>query len=242
MSKKEEEVKSRLTKAVVEGDEDLAERAAREAIDLGMDPYDTITKGLVPGMDTVGKLYEEKKYYLPDVLLSADAFYAALNLLLPLIPKKALEKRAKVVIGVVEGDIHDIGKNIVKTMLTAAGYEVIDLGRDVPIEEFTKAIKEHGADIVAMSTLMAPTLLSMKGVEDVLRKEGLKGQKGKKGSEGVKTIVGGAAVTPEWADEIGSDAYGKDAMQAVDKVKMLIEEIKAAAKKLEERKAKEESK
>ncbi len=146
--------------------------------------------------------------------------YAGLDLLLPLLKEAAVGEREKVVIGVVEGDIHDIGKNIVKAMLTAAGYDVIDVGRDVPTPDFVETADGEKARVIAMSTMMTPTLMSMKEVEEELDKKGLKGE--------IRTIIGGGTVTDEWKSKIGSDAYGKDAVEAVDKVKILFEEIKTA--------------
>jgi methanogenic corrinoid protein MtbC1 len=167
--------------------------------------------------------------------MAGDAMYAGLNVLLPLLPKRESGAKGTVVLGVVEGDIHDIGKNIVKAMLTASGYKVVDLGKDVPVDEFIRRAKEEGAQVIAMSTLMTPTLLSIQTVEEKLKAEGLKGK--------VKTIIGGGSVSDGWRERSGSDAYGKDAMEAVSKVKLLIESVKAAALQLrdsEKEKPKEE--
>lgn len=193
---------------------------------VGVKPYEAIMEGLAKGMEVVGEKFEAKEYFLPEVLMSADAMYAGLNVLLPLLPKKEARKKKTVVIGVVEGDVHDIGKNIVKAMLMASGYRVVDLGRDVPTDEFIKRAKEEGAQVIAMSTLMTPTLLSIETVEEKLKVEGLKGK--------IKTIIGGGSVSEDWRARFGSDAYGKDAMEAVSKIKMLIEGIKAAALEMKE--------
>lgn len=216
-----EEILKKLTDAVINYDPDLADKVTREAIEAKIDPYDAIINGLTPGMKVVGEKYEAKEYFIPEVLLAADAMYAGLNLLFPLIPKSKSRSKGKIILGTVEGDVHDIGKNIVKIMLISSGYEVIDLGKDVPTNEFIKKAKEEGAQVIAMSTLMTPTLLSMKAVEDQLKSTGLK--------EKVKTIIGGGAVSEEWRTKMGSDAYGKDATEAVDKVKQLIESIIAAS-------------
>jgi len=215
-----EKIFEQLQQTVIVGDTEGAKKAAQDAIDAGIEPWKAITDGLAAGMKVVGEKYESKEYFLPEVMVASDAMYAGLNLLLPLL--KAAEKadREKVVIGVVEGDIHDIGKNIVKTMLTAAGYDVIDVGRDVPTPQFIETATGEKAKVIAMSTMMTPTLMSMKDVEAELDKKGLKGE--------VKTIIGGGTVTDEWKAKIGSDAYGKDAVEAVDKVKILFEEIKLA--------------
>lgn len=219
MSEKEK-IFEQLQQTVIVGDTEGAKKAAQDAIDAGIEPWKAITDGLAAGMKVVGEKYESKEYFLPEVMVASDAMYAGLNLLLPLL--KAAEKadREKVVIGVVEGDIHDIGKNIVKTMLTAAGYDVVDVGRDVPTPQFIETATGEKAKVIAMSTMMTPTLMSMKDVEAELEKKGLKGE--------VKTIIGGGTVTDEWKAKIGSDAYGKDAVEAVDKVKILFEEIKLA--------------
>jgi len=210
----------RLAEAVVVGDTEEAAKAAQDAINSGIEPFKAITEGLSKGMDVVGEKFESKEYFLPEVLISADAMYAGLNLLLPLLETDKTVRKEKVILGVVEGDIHDIGKNIVKAMLTAGGYEVIDLGRDVPTQEFIEKASGEGAKVIAMSTMMTPTLMSMKGVEEQLAKKGLKGE--------VKTIIGGGTVTEDWKSKIGSDAYGKDASEAVSKVKLLLDQIKAA--------------
>ncbi len=218
----------KLIRGVDIGDEEMCEEAAKEAVEAGMEPYLAIIDGLAKGMEIVGDKYECKEYFLPEVLMSADAMYKGLDYLLPLIPKEEKGSKGKIIMGVVEGDVHDIGKNIVKAMLTATGYELVDLGRDVPTDEFIDKAKAEGAQVIAMSTLMTPTLMSMKSVEDKLTKEGMKDE--------VKTIIGGGSVTDEWRAKIGSDAYGKDAMEAVDKVKMLIDQIMVAVRKMKETK------
>jgi len=230
-----EEVLRKLVQAVVDGNLELSEQAAREAVSVGIEPYKAIIEGLSKGMEVVGEKYDSKEYFLPELLMSGDAMYAGLNVLLPLIPKRESGEKGTVILGVVEGDIHDIGKNIVKAMLTASGYKVIDLGKDVPVDEFIRRAKEERAQVIAMSTLMTPTLLSIQTVEEKLKAEGLKGK--------VRTIIGGGSVSDSWRERSGSDAYGKDAMEAVSKVKLLIESVKAAALELkasEEQRKKEE--
>ena len=221
-----ERIFKKLIEAVDLGDEDLAAEGANEALAEEVPPYDAIIHGLAEGMKLVGDKYERKEYFLPDMLISADAMYAGLNILTPHIPKDASRSKGKIILGVVEGDVHDIGKNIVKVMLTASGYEVIDLGRDVPTPEFIEKAKSEGAQVIAMSTLMTPTLMSMQDVENGLDKEGMKGK--------VKTIIGGGSVSEEWRQMIGSDAYGKDATEAVSKIKTLIDTIIAAAESMKE--------
>lgn len=223
-----EEIFERLQKTVILGDIEGAEKAARDSIDAGIEPWRAITDGLAKGMEVVGEKYETKEYFLPEVLTSSEAMYQGLNLLLPLLKAEEAAAKEKVVIGVVEGDIHDIGKNIVKAMLTAGGYDVIDVGRDVPTPTFVETASGEKAKVIAMSTMMTPTLMSMKDVEEELDKKGLKGE--------IRTIIGGGTVTDEWKDKIGSDAYGEDAVEAVDKVKMLFEEIKTALELAKKRK------
>ena len=224
---KKNSVFQKLREAVLKGDIKMAEEGANASLAEGIPPYETIINGLAEGMKVVSEKYQKKEYFLPELLLSADAMYAGLNILTPHIPKSEKKKMGKVVLGVVEGDIHDIGKNIVKTMLTAAGYEIIDLGTDVPPDEFIKKAKSVGAQVIAMSTLMTPTLMSMKSVEEKLKEEGLKDK--------VKTIIGGSAVSEEWRGNLGSDAYGKDALEAVDKVKVLLDNIMAAVEIMKEK-------
>lgn len=223
-----ETIIKKLTDAVIIGDSAVAEQTAKDALAAGISAYDAIMNGLAEGMKTVGDKYEKKEYFLPDMLISADAMYAGLNILTPHIPKSESKSKGKIVLGVVEGDIHDIGKNIVKIMLTAAGYEVVDLGRDVPTADFIEKAKSEGAQVIAMSTLLTPTLMSMKTVEDKLKEEGMKDK--------VKTVIGGGATSEDWKSKIGSDAYGKDASEAVDKVKLLVESIKSAVEMMKESK------
>jgi dimethylamine corrinoid protein len=223
-----ETIMKKLTDAVIVGDTASAEQAAKDALAAGISAYDAIMNGLAEGMKTVGDKYEKKEYFLPDMLISADAMYAGLNILTPHIPKSESKSKGKIILGVVEGDIHDIGKNIVKIMLTTAGYEVVDLGRDVPTADFIEKAKSEGAQVIAMSTLLTPTLMSMKTVEDKLKEEGMKDK--------VRTVIGGGATSEDWKSKIGSDAYGKDASEAVDKVKLLIESIKSAVEMMKESK------
>jgi corrinoid protein of di/trimethylamine methyltransferase len=211
MSRKEEILRG-LAEAVVEGDADKAKRLAEEAIKEGIDAYEAIMEGCAKGMQIVSEKFEKGEMFVPEVLCSADAMYAAMDVLKPHIK---IEKgaRAKVVIGTVEGDIHDIGKNLVKAMLEAAGAEVIDLGRDVPLRKFVEVAKEVDADIIAMSALMTTTMLGMRTVVEMAKKEGLKS----------KTLIGGAPTSPEFARSIGADAHGKDAAEAVRIVKELVQ-------------------
>jgi len=211
---REDLIKAAL-KAVVDGDEEAAVDIANKVIAEGFDPVDFISEGLAKGMITVGDLFAKEEYALPQVLLSAGAMQQAMDLLDPHIPRQDVKKKmGVVVIGTVQGDIHEIGKRIVGTMLEVYGFEVHDLGADVPIEKFIEKAKELKADIVATSALMTTTMMSQKKLEEALKEAGLR--------DSVKTMVGGAAVTKEWADSIGADGYGQDVTEAVDAAKQLI--------------------
>ncbi|MDD1771155.1 MAG: cobalamin-dependent protein [Methanomassiliicoccales archaeon] len=211
---KREEILAGLEKSVVGGKKDEAIKEAKAALESGVKALDAIDHGLIKGMTIVGDKYAVHELYLPQVLLAADAMYGALDVLLPHIPKEDVAKRVGVVIGVVEGDVHDIGKNLVKTMLTAAGMSVTDLGRDVPIENFVNNTKEKDANVVAMSTLMTPTMDGMKLCVDGLIEAGLRMK--------VKIIIGGAPTSQEFADDIGADLHGINAQEAVNKLKAVL--------------------
>jgi corrinoid protein of di/trimethylamine methyltransferase len=195
----------------VNGKKAEAARIANEVISSGVKPPDAIDSGLIKGMMVVGEKYAAHTIFLPQVLLAADAMYGALDLLLPHIPREAAAKRVEMVIGVVEGDVHDIGKNIVKTMFTAAGFNVHDLGRDVPADTFVSNSRSANAQVLAMSTLMTPTMDSMKATVDAMVEEGLRSK--------LKIIIGGAPTSQEFADEIGADIHAVNAQEAVAKVK-----------------------
>jgi len=204
-----------MARALIVGDKDTVARKTREGLDLAMDPKALIFKGLIPGMDVVGEKFRRNEYYVPQVLLSARAMYAGLDLLKPLITAGARpdDHLGVVVIGTAQGDLHDIGKNLVGMMLEGAGFKVVNLGRDVAPEVFVKAVEEHRADIVGISALMTTTMPGMKRTIDALVKAGLR--------ERVKVMVGGAPVSQAFADEIGADGYARDATLAVQKAKAL---------------------
>lgn len=206
-----EQILAGLEKAVVAGKKDEAKKFANEAISSGVNALEAIDQGMIKGMNIVGDRYAAHEYFLPQVLLAADAMYGALDVLLPHIPKDQLAKQIKAVIGVVEGDVHDIGKNIVKTMMTAGGFAVQDLGRDVSPEKFIEAAKAHDGGIVAMSTLMTPTMDGMKMVMDGLVESGLRMK--------CKAIIGGAPTSQEFADDIGADFHAVNAQAGVAKLK-----------------------
>ncbi len=201
--------------SVIKGDEDAAIKVANAVIAEGLNPVDIISEGFAKGMITVGDLFEKEEYALPEVLLSADAMQSALDLLSPHIPREEVEKKlGTVVIGTVQGDIHDIGKRIVATMLEVYGFEVHDLGRDVPLDHFIEKVIEVNADIVAASALMTTTMVAQKMLHEALQEAGMRDK--------VKLMVGGAAVTQEWADKIGADGYAEEVTEAVKRAKQLV--------------------
>jgi corrinoid protein of di/trimethylamine methyltransferase len=200
--------------SVIDGNEDAAKEVANKIIAEGINPIDIINEGFALGMIKVGDFFAREEYALPEVLLSADAMQTAIDLLEPHIPREAVkEKLGIVVIGTVQGDIHDIGKRIVATMLEVYGFEVHDLGRDVPIDKFIEKAREVNADIVAASALMTTTMVGQKLLEEALQEAGIR--------EKVKLMVGGAAVTQEWADQIGADGYAEEVTEAVAKAKKI---------------------
>jgi 5-methyltetrahydrofolate--homocysteine methyltransferase len=205
-----------MSRALILGDKDTVARKTAEGLGLAMDPKELIFRGLIPGMDVVGEKFRRNEYYVPQVLLSARAMYAGLDLLKPLITAAAGGGPALgvIVIGTAQGDLHDIGKNLVAMMLEGAGFNVVNLGRDVAPDKFVAAVEEHGAQIVGISALMTTTMPAMKRTIDALAKAGLR--------ERVKVMIGGAPVNQAYADEIGADGYAKDSTLAVVKAKALL--------------------
>lgn len=202
-----------LSDAVVGMDEDLAVHAAGEALRLGLDPYEAITLGLAGGMNRANALFEQEEYYVPELLLCADAMYAGIEVLKAHIPKNCHTGKRKAVIGVVKGDTHDIGKNLVKIMLESGGFEIHDLGRDVPLARFVDAAGEAGADLVCLSTLMTTTMDGMGVVIQDLKKAGIP----------ARTMVGGGPISPAFARSIGADGWARNAAEAVKVARSLVE-------------------
>ena len=210
-----EDVLKKAMNAVIDGDLDNAVAAANQAIAEGINPVEVISEGLSVGMTKVGDLFNNEELSLPFVIVAADAMTQAIDILEPHIPEEHKgEKMGTVIMGTVEGDIHDIGKGIVATMLKVYGFEVFDLGRDVPVQAFVDKAKEVNADIIGSSTLMTTTLPGQKALQEAIEAAGLK----------VKTMVGGAATNQQWADKIGATAYGENASDAVQKAKELIQQ------------------
>jgi corrinoid protein of di/trimethylamine methyltransferase len=211
---REEELHQGLSNAVVDMDEDRAKELAQAVVDEGFDAYDAIEKGLSAGMEEVGRLYEEEEYFIPELLLCSDAMYAGIEILKPHIKKREDAVRHTVVIGVVEGDTHDIGKNLVKIMLESAGFDVIDLGRDIPAAEFVAKAEESGAEIIALATLMTTAMPAMREVIEVLENEGKRGK--------FKVVIGGGPLSPAFAEKIGADVYAVNAAEAARLARELV--------------------
>jgi len=204
-----EELYKKLMDTVIDGEPEDAEQIAKEALEANLDPLTCINKGLMPGIQKVGELFSTGEYYLPELIIGADAMKAALEILEPaLVGGQKREIVGMVVIGTVEGDLHEIGKTLVGTMLTANGFKVVDIGVDQSAEAFVKAAEEHDADIVGASALLTTTMLQQKKLVEALESAGLKDK--------VKVMVGGAPVTDRYAQEIGADGYAEDAISAVD--------------------------
>ncbi len=205
-----------LSEKLISGDDQAAAELTRKAIDDGTQPKRILDDGLIAGMDVVGQRFKAHEIFLPDVLMAAKAMYAGMEVLKPLLIRDGVPTLGKVVLGTVQGDLHDIGKNLVAVMLKGAGFDVIDLGSDVPPEKFVEAIHEHEAAVVGMSALLTTTMPAMRSVIQSLKDGGLFGK--------VKVIVVGAPVSAEFAVEIGANAHGYDAANAVDRVKHLMSE------------------
>jgi len=211
-----EELLVRMEKAIVEGNKDEAEVLAKEAVENKMDLNEVIGKGYVPGIQKVGDLWEKGEYFLPELITSAECMKAAMNVLKPELDKAHIstQSQGKAVIGTVEGDIHDIGKNLVASMLLANGFEVIDLGADVKLEKFIEKAVAENADFICLSALLTTTMLGQKKVIEMVKEKNL--------AYRFKVLVGGAPVNQKWADDIGADGYAENAMVAVKIAKKLI--------------------
>jgi trimethylamine corrinoid protein len=202
-----------VKQAIINYDASKAEEAAKKALEAGIEAYTVITEGFVPGITKVGDLFDRGQLFLPELMLTAVAMKAGTAVCLAKVPESKIKATKKVVIGTVEGDIHDIGKSIVTSFLLANCFKVYDLGRDVPSEKFVEKAIEVKADVVGMSALLTTTMGGQKSVMEALKKAGLRDK--------VKTIVGGAPTSQAWANQIGADAYGENAVDAVRKIKQL---------------------
>lgn len=201
-----------IAEHVINGEKEDTANAVQEAIDEGVDPQKVLNEGLTAGMDEVGKRFKANEFYVPEVLISARAMHAGMEILDPLLAESGAEPTGTVVLGTVKGDLHDIGKNLVNMMLRGAGFKVIDVGIDVEPEKFVEEAQDNEANIVGLSALLTTTMPEMETVIEALEEAGVQ----------VKTLIGGAPVTEEYADEIGADGYAADAASAVDVAKELM--------------------
>ena len=213
---------SAMRQSIIDGAPDTASSLAQQAVAAGVAPLDAINQGYVPGMQAVGEQFAKGEMFLPDMMASAEAMRAAMAVLDPELKKLGTERplAGVVVLGTTKGDIHEIGKTLVGTLLTAHGFHVHDLGVDVPGEKFAATAREVNADIVGVSALLTTTMRNQKGVVEAIEKAGLRAL--------VKIMVGGAPVTRRWAEEIGADGYAKDAMSAVDLARELMQQKQQA--------------
>jgi corrinoid protein of di/trimethylamine methyltransferase len=198
---------TKLYDAILNGDNKTAVAVTKEALADNADPLEMVTSYMVPAMDEVGKRFECEEYFVPELLLAARAMKGALGLLRPLLAELGAEPLGRVAIGTVKGDLHDIGKNLIASMLEGGGFEIIDLGADVAPERFVQAVKEKNANVVCLSALLTVTMPSMKTTIEALKAAGVRDR--------VKVLIGGAPVTQQYADEIGADGYGSSASSAV---------------------------
>jgi corrinoid protein of di/trimethylamine methyltransferase len=211
-----EELFNAMRQSIIDGDVDQATALAKQALAQGINPLDAINQGFVPGVNYVGDQFAQGEMFLPDLVLAGEAMKAAVAVLEPEMEKRGSQRQVlgKVVLGTVKGDIHEIGKTLVATMLSASGFQVYDLGVDVPIEAFAAKARDVDADIVGVSALLTTTMTGQRSVIEALDDMGLRPK--------VKVMVGGAPVTRSWAEEIGADGYSEDAIGAVALAKRLV--------------------
>ncbi len=210
------ELFSLMSQSIIDGEAETAADLARQAIAAGIDPLEAITSGFVVGVNQVGDSFSRGDAFLPELVMAGEAMKAAVGVLEPEMARRGTARQVsgRVVLATVEGDIHEIGKSLVGTMLTANGFQVADLGTDVPAAKIVAKAQETGADIVALSALLTTTMVKQKEVIETLEKAGLRGK--------VKVMVGGAPITREWVQKIGADGYSEDAIGAVNIAKRLM--------------------
>ena len=212
-----EELYQAMAQSIIDGDADVSVELAQKALQAGINPLDAITKGFVVGVTKVGDSFACGEAFLPELVMAGEAMKAAINTLEPEMKRTGAEREVlgKVVLATVEGDIHEIGKSLVGTMLSASGFEVYDLGVDVPTARIIEKAIETNADVVALSALLTTTMIRQKEVIEALKQKGLHNR--------IKVMVGGAPVTREWVQKIGADGYSEDAIGAVNMAKLLMD-------------------
>jgi len=203
-----------VSEALQRGDAEKVGELVKQALEENLLPKDILENGLIKGMDIIGGKFKRNEVYVPEVLIAARAMHAGMDILRPKLVETGVKNIGKVAIGTVKGDLHDIGKNLVKMMLEGGGFEVIDLGTDVSPDKFVEAVKLHHPNIIGMSALLTTTMVNMAEVVKALEAEGLKDK--------VKIMIGGAPITQNYADQIGADGYSPDAASAVDKAKTFV--------------------
>ncbi len=209
-----EKILNELTDSVVSGNKNKAIELAEISLKEGVDPYRSIVEGLAKGMEIMGQKYEQKQVFIPHLLMSSNAMYGGMDILTPHLKKDGSSVEHTLVIGTAEGDVHDIGKNLVKTMMSAAGFNIVDLGKDVPINKFAEEAEKNKADIVSISTLMTSTMDNMAKSIKAFNEKGTRDK--------VKIIVGGAPITESFANEIGADSFKTDASEAAKWAKDIV--------------------
>lgn len=210
-----DDIFNKLAQAVIDGEPEDAEKWAKEALSQQLDPLECINRGLTKGIQEVGALFAAGEFFLPELVIGGEAMKAGLAILEPaLVGQEGRKVLGTVVLGTVQGDLHEIGKTLVGTMLTANGFKVVDIGIDCSVESFVASIKEHNANLVGASALLTTTMSAQKNLVEGIEKAGLR--------DLVKVMVGGAPTTQGWADEIGADGYAEDAISAVDVAKSLV--------------------
>ena len=220
---REKEIFQKLAEAVIKYDEDMAKDWADIAISEGVNAFIAIMDGLAAGMEYVGQLYDQQEYFVPELLMCADTLYVGLNILKPHINKDDVRKMGQVVIGTIQGDVHDIGKNIVKLMFGVGGFEVHDLGRDVPLEKFVEEQMRTDSEIVAMSAMMTTTMMGMKKVIQIIKEK----------NPNVAIMLGGAPVTQDVASLFGADGYADSAGNALQEAIKMIGQLRKLQQKSE---------
>lgn len=204
---------------LIKGQAPLVQQGVQQALDEGVPVREILHEGLIAGMNVVGAKFKNNEFYIPEVLIAARAMKGGMELIRPKLVEEKVEPAGVAAIGTVKGDLHDIGKNLVAMMLEGAGFQVVDLGIDVPPEKFVQSVRESGVQIICMSALLTTTMPSMKATVEAIKEAGL--------SDNIRTLVGGAPVTEAYAEQIGADAYAADAASAADRARELIAQLDA---------------